>query len=300
MNKTKVLTVLSVLFIAPVLMFADVRQHLDRLEFGPVVGAGFFFSPSNPVASNESLVRVQMYDVMNLKKYGWDSNTKLGWPGIEAYGFQVGYRASARWQLQLKTVRQRMCYWEGDNTGMSNEVRALYYNAMWHVDAIAEFNLLKYGNTIVPGMGISNVVPYIGLGVGATMYNKDATLRAVHSSGLDEKEINGAFPAVGLKNDIAVGVYVPAVFGLKYRVNDNVQLVGSFQYNLYLTKNSNLAGGTCADDFSCSKEGVNESMRNRPTYEGLDVPSVGTNHNCLFSISAIFNLSKWYENRLDD
>ena len=305
MNKTKVLTVLSVLFIAPVLMFADVRQHLDCLEFGLSAGVGFYVGQKNPVAGSD-LLRIQAYDAI-----AFGDRTTLGWPGIETFGFNVGYRFDTRWNVTVQAVRQRVCYAEYDkdpSTGV--DVRCVYYNPMWHIDAMAEFNILNYGNVMDAKRKMYNVVPYVGLGLGVTMFNENATLRAVNTSATPG-DINTFYPQVGKKyegdgeskvvvpNEIAVGLYIPVACGVKWRINDNVQLKGTFQYQLYFSSkgegglNSNLGGASCASYYT-----PNESVQNRPTFNELEKRVVGGNHDCLFSIGAIFNLEKWQETRL--
>ena len=100
-------------------------------------------------------------------------------------------------------------------------------------------------------------------------------------------------------NELAVGLYIPMAFGVKWRINDNVQMKGTFQYQLYFSNkgegglNSNLEGASCANFYANS-----ENLQNRPTFDQLNKYVVGRNHDCLFSISAIFNLERWQEDRL--
>ena len=313
MSKTKVLTVLLVLLSAPMVMFAGFKDHMDRIEFGPTAGVGFFVGQHNPVASDPSIVRIHTYDALGFRK---NNLGDYGWPGIETFGGQVGYRFNMRWHLQFKTMRQRVNFME-----IQDNVRGLYYNAMWHVDAMAEYNLLRYGNKMQPESGVYNVVPYVGLGIGCTMYNQTATLRAVNSTVCAaDKDINTWQPMVGKlykgkdekgnvvkeKGEIGVGLYIPMAFGVKWRVNDNVQLIGSFQYQMYLSGtgngglNSNITGGTAAEYYqghAAMKPEVINNIKNRPAYEMLDKKTIGS-HDCMFSISAVFNLERWHEERL--
>ena len=60
MSKTKVLMVLLTLIAAPAVMFADARQHIDRLEFGVSAGVGFYVGQKNSVAGRD-LLRIQSY-----------------------------------------------------------------------------------------------------------------------------------------------------------------------------------------------------------------------------------------------
>ena len=315
MTKTKVLTLLLMLLVLlPAIVNAAPRvRELDRLEFGPAVGVGFYVGNYHPVAStNEGLLRIPLYDIVALNTH---EKTHLDWPGIETFGFSVGYRFNTRWHLLAKTTRQRIAFAEYDEG-----VRGLYYNAMWHVDVMAEYNLLTYGNRMQPESGMYNVVPYIGIGLGCTMYNQNATLRAVNGGDINEQKINTWQPQVGKmykgkdangnlvteSNPLGVGLYVPVAFGVKWRINDNVQLKGAFQYQLYFSNNkagglnSNIEGATAAGYYTRAGQAAATNIQNRPTFEQLDKHIVGHNHDCLFSISAIFNLEQWREDRLVD
>lgn len=313
MNKTKVLTVLLAFVLVPASVFADFREYLHRIEFGPAVGVGFYVGQKNPApATHPSLVRVQLYDIL-----AFEDRATLGWPGIETFGFSVGYRFNTRWQLAAKTTRQRLAFAEYDE---SVNARGLYYNAMWHVDVMAEYNILNYGNRMVPEIGMYNVVPYVGFGLGVTMFNENATLRAVNSGMCNERDINTWQPQVGkmyvggendpIKNEIGVGLFIPVAFGVKWRISDIFQLKGAFQYQLYFSNkvsgkglNSNLEGATTAPYFSSNDPGSSEIIENmhaRPTFDELSKRVVGFNHDCLFSLTAIFSLEKWYEDRLVD
>jgi hypothetical protein len=150
------------------------------------------------------------------------------------------------------------------------------------------------------GVGvIKNIVPYVGFGVGMTMYNENATLRAIekeHASSNFTKH-GPMFPRVGFmatkydaeqkkveewaKDTVRVAAYIPVAFGVKMRLNDNVQLKGTFQYQLYLY-GGNLDGASDLVDYETYTKNT----------------KWGSNHDCTFSLTAIFNLGKWYEDRL--
>jgi hypothetical protein len=296
MNKGKFWLVLLVLFMPMVVNVAsaasDFRQHLDRLEFGVSAGVGFYVGQSNPVAGSD-ITRVQSYDAL-----GFGEKATLKWPGIETFGFQVGYRFDTHWHVKLQTTRQRLCFAEYQNNDPKS--RCVYYNAMWHLDAMAEYNILALGNVMAPKQGLYNVVPYVGFGLGITMFNKEATLRSNYTG----TDVNTYYPSVGSKQvngnwepgEVAVGLYIPVAFGVKWRINDNVQLKGTFQYQLYFSNatpgglNSNLEGGSYVYGYANADQ--------RPKFDELNKQVVGANHDCLFSISAIFNLGKWFEDRL--
>jgi hypothetical protein len=296
MNKCKFLVVLVALFmpmLTTVASAADIRQSMDRWEFGVSAGVGFYVGQEDPLGTG-GLNRVMSYDAL-----GFGEKPTLKWPGIETFGFSLGYRIDTRWHVKLQTTRQRLCFAEYVENRL--DTRNIYYNAMWHLDAMAECNILPLGNVMMANQGIYNVVPYVGFGFGITMYNEEATLRKVYNyPGPGKRGAVGSFyPRVGYSNEltsegsewapaeVGVGVYIPVAFGVKWRVNDNVQLKGTFQYQLYLTPDSNLEGGSYNGKYA----------QDRPTFDQLN-KKFGANHDCLFSLSAIFNFGKWYEDRL--
>lgn len=302
MNKTRILVALLVLISVPMMLFADIREYADRFEFGASAGVGFYVGQKSPVEGSD-LLRVQSYDAI-----AFGERPTLRWPGIETFGFSLGYRLDTRWNVKIQTTRQRLCFAEyapNANSSSNSELRKVYYNAMWHLDAMAEYNLLNLGNVMMPRQALYNVVPYVGFGIGVSLYNKNATFR----SDTYNKDKGIMYPRVGslpeeyktiVKNngeevtraeewkraEIAVGTYIPVAFGVKWRVNDNVQLKGTFQYQFYL-HSSNLEGASYDATFS----------KDRPKFEDLN-KKFGSNHDCLFSLSAIFNFGKWYEDRL--
>ena len=291
MNKCKFLVVLVALFMPmwmTVASAADIRQSMDRWEFGASAGVGFYVGQENPLAGGK-LERVQAY---NAVAFG-DKNT-LKWPGIETFGFEAGYRFDTRWSVVAKTYRQRICFAEYDKSYPEIEKsRGVYYNAVWHVDVMGEYNILNYGNVMMPKQKVYNVVPYVGMGFGLAFFNKNAELRSSYTAG---KSIGKMYPTVGWKNkEVATAIYIPMACGVKWRINDNVQLKGTFQYELYFASKST------ADNLSANLDGASYNAsyaQDRPKFYDMNEAVAGKNHNCLFSISAIFNLGKWYEDRL--
>ena len=83
-----------------------------------------------------------------------------------------------------------------------------------------------------------------------------------------------------------------------------MQLKGTFQYQLYFASNKvgtslsgNLEGGSYSDvnlDIPANKN----TLPGRPTFDQMSQHVVGYSHDCLFSLTAVFNLGKWYEDRL--
>jgi hypothetical protein len=110
--------------------------------------------------------------------------------------------------------------------------------------------------------------------------------------------------------ETACALYIPFAVGVKWRVNPNVQLKGTFQYQLYFSGNkpgglnSNLEGGAYSQDkidalvHNLEIPAHKNTFEGRPTFDQLNKQIVGANHDCMFSVSAIFNLGRWYEDRL--
>lgn len=292
MKKGSFLLVLLAFICMPTIALAEHEFSVDRFEFGLHAGVGFFVGPKSIA---ENVIRVQAYDALYFDK---NEITNLKWPGIETFGFSVGYRIDSRWQVQLQTTRQRLCFAE-----KLLDKRPFYYNAMWHVEALAEFNLMNLGLEMRPNQGIYNVVPYVGLGYGITIYNKEATTRHDgHSSELT----NTMYPRVGFKTvkdsyrnkletvPTNISMYIPMAVGLRWRINENVQMKAAFQYQLHFqsaqpdeeTKspvfNSNLAGGTVSVDA-----------------DKIYGKVVGDFHNCLFSVGVIANFGFWREDNIN-
>lgn len=304
--------------------------QVDRIELGLTAGVGFY-TGQNQV---NGFTRIQCYDILGSTIQ--DRGLKTDWPGIEAFGFSVGYRFNTMFQAKLQTTRQRMAFMEYDGATSNG---ALYYNAMWHTDAMLEYNILPYGVVSAGGGGVYNIVPYIGIGLGVTVYNQEASLRNVDG----RKDIPGStlfswYPRVGYKQvwerpldkfgqpkldadgkelprvlkwkkaDTGVALYIPIAMGAKWRIDEHWQLKATFQYQLYFQNaspgglNSNLDGGTFVDrSFYVDDTEYSDLTPGRPDFNYLDQNNkkvVGQNHDFLFSLTAIFNFSTWYEERI--
>ena len=125
MNKCKFLVVLVALFmpmLTTVASAADIRQSMDRWEFGVSAGVGFYVGQEDPLGTG-GLNRVMSYDAL-----GFGEKPTLKWPGIETFGFSLGYRIDTRWHVKLQTTRQRLCFAEYVENRL--DTRNIYYNAM--------------------------------------------------------------------------------------------------------------------------------------------------------------------------
>lgn len=288
MKKGSFIVVLLALICMPTVVLAKHNFSIDRLEFGAHAGVGFFVSPREI----GNATHVQAYDILYFRANDIDD---VKWPGIETFGFSVGYRINSRMLALLQTTRQRLCFIEELPSGE----RPLYYNAMWHLEGMFEYNFMNLDMEMRPYQGIYNLVPYVGLGYGITMYNQEATLR---HDGKNIGTLNTMYPRVGYKagegennkvqytpDKVGLSMYIPVAVGLKWRINDNVQLKGAFQYQLHFQDpksgkiNSNLSGST---------QPIPEDKL-PPLYGGI----AGNFHNCLFSLGVIFNFGTFEENQ---
>lgn len=283
MKKGCFVFILLALMAMPTFVFGQEQGSLDRFEFGTYAGIGFYFGPGKDI---KNVQQIQAYT----------GRSDLGWPGIESFGFSATYRYDLRWQFKLQTMRQRMAFEEQ----AAANTKHIYYNAMWHLDAMAEFNILRFGKEMMSVNDVYNIVPFVGLGYGFTFYNEDATLRTTRKHGefwgskyprvgysLLDKDGDGKFTDAE-KANVNVAMYIPVAAGVKWRINGNVQLKGTIQYHLYLQEaakegktpiiNGNICGGT--------KIAAGDKL-----YGGV----VGSHHNLMLSLGVIVNLGEWDE-----
>lgn len=298
----------------PTMMFADIREQMDRFEFGLSAGIGFYVSPHTG-AINDNISRIQIYDASNIKK---ECGALFDWTGMETFGGSFGYRFDTRWTLRAQAMHQRLHFMETNNlylpnpqTGRKSPNRNFsYYNSLCHIDVVAEYNILNLVNVMRPEADMYNVVPYLGFGLGVTLFNKEATLRSMMNSGGNLVE-STKFPILGGKNkltgetSLGASMYLPLIFGVKWRINDQVQLKGTFQYQLYLM-NKNLEGGCPVAGEVLENVEIWDKKKNPVSPQTLDATArpafkdlpTGISHDCLFSLSVIVNMGKWDEDRL--
>lgn len=302
--------------------------QVDRIELGLSAGVGFYMG-QNHIGD---FTRIQCYDILGSTLQ--DRKLKTNWPGIETFGFSLGYRFNTMFNLKLQTTRQRIAFMEYEG---ANKNGYLYYNAMWHTDAMLEYNILPYGLTSSAGGSVYNIVPYVGLGLGVTVYNQEASLRNANlpkPNATATTDIFAMYPRVGFKQvwelpydkfgqptdsvpvlkwkkaDTGVALYIPIAMGAKWRIDEHWQLKATFQYQLYFSSkdkgglNSNLEGGTYVDRsvyMFDNMQKFDDLTPGRPTFDYIDTNCkkvVGGNHDFLFSLTAIFNFSTWYEERI--
>lgn len=281
----------STIILALVAMVSLVASaQMQNVEFGLQVGIGSFKGLETPNTTptcsrtHEFAPIVDSYDM----------------PVFETFGLLARYRIDQRWAVQLQGMRQRMRFREDWSKALDDEMKFFYfYNAMWNIDAMAEFNFLNYGFVANRVMRVYTVTPYVALGIGTSLYNKTATygFRYYHRNDgsytyLDGK--NSSYPVLKLK-DLAAALYVPIAAGVKFRVAQNVQMKLAVQYDLYLL-NGNVDGSTktskVLDDngnevnmYNLYHPGKNLGI----SYEGVKYKAAST-HNVVLTLGVIYNL----------
>jgi hypothetical protein len=283
MNKIKVLFVVLALSLPMFVSVAEAQvksTRFDRFEFGVLGGVGFYQSHVHDnTRFGDGIFRIQGYDAVTFNNNGLAT---LNVPGIETFGGSVGYRFNTMWNLRLSATRQRVNFAEYHtyidtklDRNETHRTRFIYYNAMWHVDAMAEYNILPYGLRTIGSGNIYNFTPFLGVGAGVTMFNEQASLRKIYEyngpldrnkTGNPDGKIYTSFPRVGYKQvyadgdtvpswqkaEMAYALYIPFALGLKWRLNPHFQLKAAFQYNMYISigdgklGNTNLDGGALA------------------------------------------------------
>lgn len=257
MKKSTFILVLLMAF-APLL----VNAQTQNVELGLQVGAGFFIGNSNPA---DGYARAH--------EFAWMRDSE-GMPAFETFGGTVRYRFNTRWALQAQAMRQRLRFKE-----MHDKSEYYFYNSMWNVDMMAEFNILKYGFTENRNARIYTMTPYVAVGIGATFYNKTASYRW----GVGDGQQNTNFPVVRAK-DLAGALYIPFAAGLKVRMAANWQLKLACQYNLYVS-NGNIDGSTKGTyPYKDNKGGVSFAKEDGYKYQA------GSTHNVAVTVGVIYNL----------
>lgn len=135
---------------------------------------------------------------------------------LDVYGGQFRYKFDKRWALQVKAQRQRISFRENGTTGV------LYYNPMWHIDVTAEFNFFRFGQRQYDDR-VKPVTPYIFIGVGTSLYNKQATPTK-----------SSTYP---LMKEVNVGAYIPFGIGVKWKFADRWQLQAAWQHQIFFMDN---------------------------------------------------------------
>jgi hypothetical protein len=173
-------------------------------------------------------------------------------------------------------MRQRTRFKES----VENHDPLYFYNSMWNVDLMAEFNILKYGFIENRNAKIYTITPYVATGIGTSLYNKTSTYRW----GLGNGQNNTMFPAVKTK-DLMASLYIPFAAGLKVRVASNWQLKLACQYDLYLL-NGNLDGETAG---ALCDDGTFVYPNGGVSFKGKEYKAAST-HNVNVVVGVIYNL----------
>ena len=152
--------------------------------------------------------------------YVGDATRHIFMNPLEAFGGQFRYKFDQRWALQVKAQRQRITFREDGTEGV------LYYNPLWNVDVVAEFNFFRFGQKGYD-MRVKPITPYIFIGVGMSIYNSTATPSDVNK-----------FPSlIGDGASTTAGVYIPLGIGMKWKFASRWQLQVAWQHQVFITDN---------------------------------------------------------------
>lgn len=295
-NFRVVLILLAIAFSS--VTFAQETTKIEMFEVGVQLGGGFAWSNTEPVPG-----------VAREYAFGWKPGEAI--PSMETYGGVFRLNLHERWAVQLQGMAQRVMF----NETMPKKYDAdtpptyYYYNTMCNLDAMAEFNILKYSFSTRQA-----ITPYVALGLGVSIYNKDATF-AFTSDGDGGSKFNTSYPTIG-KNR-AAALYLPVGIGVKMRLTGFMQIKASVQYDFYVSgtdKMVDLYGGTWANvkDVTVRKNNSKWTdnqllgkldFSGRPQYADLksayrDKNVIGNSHNMVFSVGVIFNITRMYKDMI--
>jgi len=153
----------------------------------------------------------------------------------EVFGAQFRYKFDPRWAMQVQTQHQRIVY---DYAPPATEevispASTTYQNPMWNIDVTAEYNFFRYGLHPYDSR-IKPISPFISLGVGIAVCNKEATL---------VNPENNKYPLVALSSFRKPLVYIPIGIGMKWRFAERWQLQACWQHQIFLMDNVEGYGG---------------------------------------------------------
>ena len=153
----------------------------------------------------------------------------------EVFGVQARYNFDSRWAMQIKAQRHRIVYsyTPEPTTEVPAPLSTKFQNPMWNFDVTAEYNFFRFGLHPYDSR-VKHVTPFIALGIGLTMVNKEATIYSL-------KDL--VYPRVQLKKDEGEkgidfgGFYIPISIGVKWRFAPRWQLQACWQHQIYLKDN---------------------------------------------------------------
>lgn len=202
----------------------------EKFELGLQMGVGFHLGNSNPVAGVTRVYQNALRVLAN------------EFPIMETYGLSARYSFDCSWAIQLQGMRQRLYFRDGDLNG---EGGSHFYNAMWDIDVMAEYNFLKYGlrahrpkNARGMRMRVFPATPFVTFGLGVALSNKHVPARMPS---------NAKYPLINpTDGNLATSLYVPVGLGVKWRMAYNWQLKAVCQYHLGVGRDP--SGGTMDAD----------------------------------------------------
>lgn len=132
----------------------------------------------------------------------------------EAYGLHLRYKFTKRWAVQLKGLTQRITGREyAFENGVLKQQNSYWTNRLVNIDAMAEFNFLRFGSKNKYDKSLYPFTPYIFLGVGCGLYGSR------------------------MNRFDRVAAYMPFGIGFKWKFYDWAGLNIGWQHNLYFADN---------------------------------------------------------------
>ena len=183
--------------------------------------------------------------------------SKFG-PVNEMYGASIAYRIDSHWAIQLQGFRQRMLFndhnpleYSTDNTFSGGK---WYYSCMWNVDVMGEYyffdDIVEVRRPSFLRKKTSMLNPYVGLGVGCSLFDSIAAPRWAAAGVRGE-----SYPMI---RNVAVGPYVVVGAGAKWHITGRWQLKAAVNYQLHFGRDRR--GSTYEISEVASKVGHNVTL----------------------------------------
>ena len=146
----------------------------------------------------------------------------------EVLGWQDRYNFDTRWAKQIKAQRQRIAfaYTPSATEEQPNPLKVRYHNPAWHIDAVAEYNIFRFGLHPFDAR-IKPITPYLCIGIGISARNKIAT-RVTPTT---------TYPKFEFLNMNSPAFYIPIGIGVKWKFAPRWQLQACWQHQIYLSDN---------------------------------------------------------------
>jgi hypothetical protein len=138
----------------------------------------------------------------------------------EAYGIHFRYKFTKRWAIQAKVSGQRITGKQLTKKG--DPIDEWWYNRLYNIDIVAEFNFLRFGPANKYDKRIKPYTPYIFLGLGGGIYGHD-------NNEVPQEPVYSGLPGIA--------GYIPLGIGFKWKFHECVGMNIAWQHNIYMADN---------------------------------------------------------------